>query len=124
MPHTVTAPGVWAPLDVGDERWYAGRPHMGSPLELSPEERRLVQLEHGDIYDANYNEPSWVLASHLGAAAAATTDAEQEGECFDVDALESYVHSALIVATPVHQARDSSPSRRPSSRRPSGRRRC
>ena len=94
-PHTVTAPGEWTPLPVpDDERWYAGQPHMGSPLELSASERETIRVVRGDVYDANFNGPLWVLA-----AANAAVD-EEEGECFDADALESHIHSALVVATP------------------------
>ena len=51
-------------MDVSGERWFVGRPHMGSPLDLSQEERANISVEQGDVFDANFNAPNWVLACH------------------------------------------------------------
>lgn len=96
-PHTISAPGVWSslPLEEG-ERWYSGRPHMGSLAELTADEQRLIDVQRGEVYDANFEASTWVLATQVddtGAEGAAT-----EGT------IESHLHSDLIIATPVSDA--------------------
>ena len=63
-PHIISAPGVWAPLAIpADERWFAGRPDMGSPVQLNDAERSRIRICRGDVFDANYEHSKWVVAT-------------------------------------------------------------
>ena len=97
-PHIISAPGVWAPLAIpADERWFAGRPDMGSPVQLNDAERSRIRICRGDVFDANYEHSKWVVATQPPAQAGGDDDTEEA----DVD---SHLHAALIVATPVDEA--------------------
>lgn len=101
-PHLITAPATWAPLE-GEEQWYVGCPHMGSPTELS-EERDGIRVVRGDVFDVNYESSKWVVAVQP-MAEDEIMSLEQESESASVP-IDSYLHSALVVATPVSDAAD------------------
>ena len=116
-PHQISAPGKWAPLggDAGGERWYVGRPHMGSLLSLTDDERARIEVRVGDVYDVNFEEGTWVVATQPPASEAELEALRLEAaldrlaEIAGLDsvesdaATESHLHSQLVVATPVHE---------------------
>ena len=103
-PHLISTPGVWVPLaDGGQERWFVGVPHMGSPAALSEVEHEYssrISIHGGhEVFDVNFEGNSWVVASTRSDAAAQPQIPLEEDT-----ALTSHIHSELIVATPVHEA--------------------
>ena len=98
-PHTITAPGVWVPLPgEAEERWYIGRPHMGSPAQLSDSEQEQITVVRSDVFDVNYESGHWILAMQV---------VSDDDELLDeAGSLDSFLHGSLIVATGVSEAAD------------------
>ena len=110
-PHAVTAPGVWAPLPSEGERWFVGQPDMGAPTSLSAAEREQIEVRTGDVFDVNWEDGRWLVATQREGDEG---EEGEEGEEGDEDAVpevddvlqgevDSHLHGSLVVATPVHE---------------------
>lgn len=107
-PHLITAPGVWTPIrgdGKDDERWFVGRPHMGSAVDLADDDR--IEVRRGEVFAVNCEGGKWVVATaEPSAEVSSPSEDNAEATILEAEAppLASHLHSALVIATPVDAA--------------------